>query len=63
MRLFGYWSSDAPPEKRAFLRAASIVMIAFIMRRIRHFPLLVRPPQLAASRTRVAYFGQHPGIG
>ena len=31
MRLFGYWSSDAPPEKRAFLRAASIVMIAFII--------------------------------
>lgn len=29
MRLFGYWTGDAPPEKRAFLRIASIVMIAY----------------------------------
>jgi hypothetical protein len=29
MRLFGYWSGDAAPEKQAFLRTASIVIIAY----------------------------------
>ncbi len=29
VRVFGYWTGDAPPEKRAILRTASIVMIAF----------------------------------
>jgi hypothetical protein len=31
VRVFGYWRGDAPPEKRAFLRSASIVMIAYII--------------------------------
>jgi hypothetical protein len=29
VRLFRYWSGDGQPEKRTFLRTASIVMIAF----------------------------------
>jgi hypothetical protein len=31
LRVFGYWSADAPPEKRAFLRTASMVMIAYVI--------------------------------
>jgi hypothetical protein len=31
VRLFRYWASDQPPERKAFLRAAAAVMIAFVL--------------------------------
>jgi hypothetical protein len=31
VRLFGYWSGEAAPEKRALLRMASILMVAYII--------------------------------
>ena len=31
MKPFGYWSGEATPEKRAFLRRASSVMIAYVI--------------------------------